>query len=195
MKKIIKDYDIFDDVKPFDIKEHIRLHVTTEERDKLDINFLKNYSDEQIRISSNYQQIVVPTHYTTFFPIIYNITTQSPQYYNKDLNIFGIKDCWCNIDYKTISLGECEKDKNYLSNNGRIDPYRQFCQKIEAKKEILERAQKEKLGEFKYLWKENSTQTDIEYELAKKDFTGIDDFTQTDLLGIERNTSLDYYGQ
>lgn len=139
MKENPKDYDIFNDVEPFDISKHIAQHVTTAQRDKLQ-------TTEAVHVGGNCwgTRCIYKEKY------IYNTTIKQAQLFNYQYNI------WYDVDPKIIP--------NPHINYSPPSYYEAYRSKIYSAKSALIKAQEVKQEEFSYLWKENSIQTRIETE-------------------------------
>lgn len=137
MKKNIKDYDIFDDVPPFDISKHLLCKTTAE---LSHINTNSKFSNHMANFG-NYGPKSV----------LYNTTTKTVQ---------ASPTCngkWCDVkETEVYCLG---------SYNQPFYIYDWSIKKAIGKaQQELSAAQKVKSGEFSYLWKENSTQTQIDVQ-------------------------------
>lgn len=134
MKKNVKDYDIFDDVPPFDVTKHLPHYATVGKEQIFKTISIYGGAATTLQNGHNINDNV-----------IYNTTIKKVQYHDQ----FSI--------YET----DPDSQKAYELCSAHYIPYKA---KISSAKSAIAAAQAVKQGAFSYLWKESSTQTQIDVQ-------------------------------
>jgi hypothetical protein len=173
MKQNTQDYDIFKDVEPFDISKHISQHVTTGERDKLKII-------ESVHVGGCYG-----TRRIFENKCIYNTTLKTVQKYDYYHHV------WVDVPPATIKPMHNGHGNDYYTSTY----YNDWVKEVNKAKEAYLKVQEIKHGEFHYLWKEKSTQTqtDIEEQSVQTIAITNEQDIPTKQVGIDVSTQTDSY--
>ena len=174
MKQNTKDYDIFKDLEPFDISKHISQHVTTDERDKLKLKESVHVGGSCYGTANIFEN-----------KCIYNTTLKTAQTYDYYHHV------WIDVPPATIKPMHNGHGNDYYTSTY----YEIWMKEITKKKEAFKIVQEAKDGEFHYLWKESSmqTQVDIEEQSVQAIAMTNEQDIQTEQIGIEVATQTDSY--